>query len=460
MRAVVYTRQSLDRHGDGLAVARQREDAHKLCAERGWQVTETVTDNDVSASNGKPRPGFLRVLAMVDARQVDVVVVWHVDRLVRKLTELEDVIARVERAGVKIATVSGDIDLSTDAGRLVGRILALVARGEVERKSARQRRALLQAAESGKPKRWTHRPFGYHDDKQTPVPTEAAAVAAACEQLLSGGSLRSVTRQWNTAGLTPPQRSTTCWRATTVRTVLLNPRIAGLSTYRGEVVGAGTWPPLVTEQTWRAVHALLTDPGRRVPRGVRTLLGGLARCHCGAHVYGGNNSRGRRIYRCIALPGGGGGHVARLAEPVEDYVSMIVIERLSRPDAADLLIDRDAPDVEALRAETRALRARLEEIAREFADGAIPAGMVRTMTERVQTRLAETDAAMADAGRVSVLGHLVGAEDVRAVWDELDNDRKRAVVDALMTVTLHSPGRGARVFHPATVKITPREQRQ
>ncbi|HZS20654.1 MAG TPA: hypothetical protein VFA63_06675, partial [Pseudonocardiaceae bacterium] len=99
----------------------------------------------------------------------------------------------------------------------------------------------------------------------------------------------------------------------------------------------------------------------------------------------------------------------------------------------------------------------LAEIAREFADDpSMPVTMVRTMTERVQTKLTDVENQIADAGRVSVLGGLIGAEDVRAVWDGLDLDRHRAVIDALMSITLNSPGKGKRVFDPATVLITPK----
>lgn len=40
VKAAVYLRQSLDRTGEGLAVARQREDCLRLCAERGWTPVE------------------------------------------------------------------------------------------------------------------------------------------------------------------------------------------------------------------------------------------------------------------------------------------------------------------------------------------------------------------------------------------------------------------------------------
>ena len=253
------------------------------------------------------------------------------------------------------------------------------------------------------------------------------------------------------------------WLAGTVRQVLLNPRNAALSTYQGEVVGPGRWAAVVPEPTWRAVHALLTDSSRRTLKGGRTLLGGLARCRCGTAAFAGRNSRGTSVYRCLALQradggGGGGGHISRKAEPVEDFVADLVIARLARSDAVDLLRDdtRIGPDVEQLRSEARALRARLEEIAAEFADGSIPASMVRTMTTRTTDRLAAVESLLADAGRVSVLAPLVGAADVREVWDGLDLDRRRSVIDLLMTITLHSPGMGAhaRRFDPDTVEIT------
>lgn len=67
------------------------------------------------------------------------------------MTDLERVIELVETTGVRLVTVSGDISLDTDMGRMVGRIMASVARAEVERKSARQRRAAIQKAQAGKP---------------------------------------------------------------------------------------------------------------------------------------------------------------------------------------------------------------------------------------------------------------------------------------------------------------------
>ena len=74
------------------------------------------------------------------------------------------------------------------------------------------------------------------------------------------------------------------------------------------------------------------------------------------------------------------------------------------------------------------------------------------MRAPLSARLDEIDALMADAGRVDVLGDLVRAEDVSAVWASLSLDRKRAVIDELLTIKLHAVGRGTRTFRAETVE--------
>jgi site-specific DNA recombinase len=155
------------------------------------------------------------------------------------------------------------------------------------------------------------------------------------------------------------------------------------------------------------------------------------------------------MYRCS----GSLGHIGRQAEPVDSFVSAVIVGRLARPDAADLLVDHTRPDVPALRQEATALRSRLDALAVDFADGDLTASQLRTATERLRARLSVVESSLADAGRVSVLGPLVGASDVEAAWGAMDTDRRRAVIDALAVVTLLPPGRGTRTFRPETVGI-------
>src|SRR4029079_15515598 len=139
----------------------------------------------------KPRPQYNKMLAAVQKGEAEVVVAWHVDRLTRKITDPEHLIELAQATGLRIATVTGDLDLSTDAGRLVGRILASVARGEVERKGARQKRAQQQAAQQGRPA-GGRRPFGYASDGMIVNEHEAKHIRSAYAELLQGASLKGI----------------------------------------------------------------------------------------------------------------------------------------------------------------------------------------------------------------------------------------------------------------------------
>jgi DNA invertase Pin-like site-specific DNA recombinase len=461
----IYTRISEDKLADGHGVTNQLNDLAKRAEARGWTVTHRLSDNDIGVTRKDPtaaakyRPGYEETLRLVDAHAVDVVFCWRWDRYIREPLDLEYLIPRFDKAGVRFAEADGIIDLGTDSGRLAARILVAVAKAEQERKAERQKLAYESAAVAGKRPMGTPRPFGYADDHVTAHPVEGLAVEDACAMLLGGGTISGVKREWDKAGLKPVQSKTGTWNRTSIRAILLNPRIAGLSAYKGQIVGQGQWEPLVAEETWRAVRAILEDPTRKPPRGVRTLLGGLALCDCGTVVTGGPSHTGHHVYRCThatrdrAYPGG---HVARQSAPVEDFIQRLVIARMSRDDAADLLtVTEDGPDVGALREESAAIRRNLEEMAADRVTGLINRAQMLAATERANARLGEIGADLERAAREDVLAPLVAADSVAGEWESMDLSSKRAVIKTLMTVTLHSPGRGARrAFDPASVKIT------
>ena len=472
IRCLIYVRISMDKAHDGHGVGNQLAKLEQKARERGWTVVYRLSDNDIGVTRkdptkpGKHRPGYEEAMRLVDARMVDAVLCFKWDRFIREPLDLEYLIPRFDKAGVRFAEVDGNIDLGTDSGRLHARILIAVAKAEQERKAERQKLANEQAAINGQRFLGTPRPFGYLEDHVTAHPFEGPAVAEACAALLGGGSISGIMREWTKLDLKPPQQAqhgTTTWNRTSIRMILRNPRIAGLSAYHGEIVGEGQWEPLVPEETWRAVHGILEDPTRKPPRGVRTLLGGLALCPCGNVVTGMPSHTGHHVYRCTPATRNraySGTHVARQAVPVEEFIEKIVVGRLSRADAADLVaVEETGVDVGALREEAAAIRRNLEEMAADRALGLITRPQMLAATERANIRLDEIGAELDHAARENVLAPLVAAENAAAVWADLDISRQRAVIKTLMSVTLHSPGRGARrPFDPATVKVAWRQQ--
>lgn len=442
-------------------MTRQKEDCLKRAKERGWDVAEVLVDNDISASGKRKRPGFEAMLQAVESGGVQVVVAWDLTRLQRNRRDEVRLYELCQRKGAQLSLVNGaDLDFSTAAGRYVADSLGSVARLEIEMKSDRQQRAQIQAAEQGR-RVGGRRPFGYEADGMTVRPDEAAAVAAAYDSVLFGVSLREVARSWNSQGFTTGQArwkpghegEPSLWRPDSVRAVLRNPRNIAKRVHKGQIVADAQWPAIVTEERFEAVASMLKNRARTAQPSGRQLLSGLALCGvCGATVHAGGAPRpGVRNYRCSASTG----HFSRRAEPVEGYIESLIVGVLSRPDAVRLLEDDTRPDSKALRTEAMGIRERLDALAVDFAEDTITASQMRAGTARLRTRLGEIDAALADAGRVDVLGPLIGSGKVQDVWDSLTTSRKRAVLETLMTVVIFPPGRGVRNFDPASVYFIP-----
>jgi DNA invertase Pin-like site-specific DNA recombinase len=461
MRAAIYLRQSQDREGNSLGIDRQREECEKLVSARRWTIVEEFVDNDVSATSRKPRPEFNRMMKRVEAGQIDVIVSRHMDRLLRRLSELESVLERCAKTNTILVTAADSVDTSTDGGRLIARILSSVAQGEVERKSARQKSAVIQAAKQG---RWVggRRAFGYEPDGMTVREDEAALIRQGYRDILAGESLSEVARRWTAAGFPTPQGRAD-WMRNSVKDVLTNPRNCALRRHRVQedrnqsranpelgIVGPAQWPAIVDEQTWRATARLLCNPSRRrPPHNGRGLLTGIALCGvCGETVHrGGATHRGVQGYRCRS-----GRHVSRKSVPIDTYITEIVLARLSRPDAVRLWAARK--DVADLVAEADVLRHRLADLAEDYL--VMTREQFRVANDAVTVRLAEVESQIAAGSGDSSLAQVAAAVDKRQAWDELTMAQRRNIIDTLMVVKIHLVGAGVRTFKPESVEVIPR----
>ena len=133
---------------------------------------------------------------------------------------------------------------------------------------------------------------------------ETANLRRAAAAILKGSTLRAEARR---LGLTK----------TGLRRALTAPRTAGLRQHREETYAA-TWKPILDEQAWLALRALLdgnAGPGTTSRRYL--LTGGLAVCGlCGANLVARPKADGRRCYVC-ATDQGGCGKIRQLAAPLE-----------------------------------------------------------------------------------------------------------------------------------------------
>lgn len=301
-------------------------------------------------------------------------------------------------------------------------------------------------------------PYGWTMTTDGPaiVPGDATEIRKAVNTIISGGSIGSIVKDLNSRNV--PTRRGQKWTSTSVRNLVMRPTNAGLSAYRGEIVGASVFPAIITEDQWRTATAIVKDPARRsaFDSKVKHLLAGMLKCGtCGTPMKtssrAGGNGAMKFYYKC---PATGNGHAFQTAQPVEELVSEVAVRRLELPGFRESIhVPGDRDNLAKLQGEAVVLRGRLDEAANSFADGTITAKQLETITARVRSQLDTITAAMADMGRGSALPD-ANVTDLREWWAGAGIERQRAVIDDLMTVYVDPIRKSApRVFDPERIRI-------
>ncbi|WP_406044856.1 recombinase family protein [Micromonospora sp. NBC_00898] len=448
VRASIYVRISKDLTGEELGVARQEEKCRELCARLGFEVGEVFSDNDVSATKGKVRPGFEALLAS----QPETVVCWHTDRLVRVTKDLERVIA----LSVNVHAVrAGHLDLSTPAGRAVARTVTAWATYEGEQKAERQALANLQAAKAGKPYTAGIRPFGYGEDHVAFVPAEAEAIREGASMILAGGSLSSVARKWTEAGLLSPRSiaaGAKAWTLRGVKKVLTSPRYIGQRTYRGEVMGDAEWPAILDDATHYAVVSILSSPDRfsggpRTGRTATTLLAGIAVCGVCGETVSGRGYRGTKVYGCRQT------HTRTPRDIADERAEKATLARMVWPDFLPTVLAMHAEggdaDTAHLQAEMKSLRERLDGLALAYAEGAISLSQMTAGSEALRVKLEEVESKLSGVTGLPPLDPVSGIAGLIEGWAHTRLPVKRSWVAFCTIVTLRpANGKHARNMTP------------
>ena len=453
VRAAIYARISSDRDGSQLGVGRQVEDCERLVARQGWQVEERYVDDDVSAYSGKPRPAYRRMLDDLRGGFLDAVVVWDLDRLHRQPRELEEFFDLCKAANVsKLASVSGDVDLSTHDGQFLARILGAVAAKESDDKSRRIRRKKEADAQAGKVAGGGSRPYGYEDDKLKVRESEAIVIRDCAARFLAGEALRSICTGLNERGV--PTSTGGEWQAQTLRRVLLSARISGQREHKGEIVATAEWPAIISPAETTRIRAVLTDPDRRTNKVARRyLLTGSLRCGlCGETLVARPKQGGVRAYQCVKGPGFSGcGRMSVKADPLEQLIVDAVLIRLDSPELAAAMSGEPGNlDAERWQAEVDQSRQQLEELAAMY--GRREIGLTEWQAARTPIERRVTDAKKR-LGRLTrntaLAGQIGNSSELRERWASLPLSRQRAIVEAVIDRIVVAPGRrGYNRFDP------------
>ena len=317
VRCAIYTRKSteegLDQDFNSLDAQREAAEAYiHSQAHAGWTCLPQRYDDGGYTGSNLDRPGLQRLLADIEAGQLDCVVTHRVDRLSRSLLDFAKLMEAFERHHVSFVSVTQQFNTATSMGRLVLNVLLSFAQFERELIAERTRDKMAAARRKGK---WSGGlpVLGYDVEARTKKlvvnEAEAARVRAifalylelrgllqVVEELVRRGwcNKQSLTRQGRVRGGRPFTKGS-------LHQLLTNVSYIGQVRYKNEV-HPGEQPAIVDPATWQEVQAHLAHNGQARAVALRSrsraLLQGLLRCRpCGCAMTPAHVTRGNKRYR-------------------------------------------------------------------------------------------------------------------------------------------------------------------
>ena len=212
MKAVAYVRVSTDKQADrGVSREAQSERIRAMAMVHNAELVEVIVDGRESAKSLQ-RPGMEQLLALLEARKVQAIIIAKLDRLTRSVSDLCDLLERFERRRVALISVAESLDTDSAAGRLVLNIMTAVSQWEREAIGKRTRDAMNHKRSNGK--RVGNIRFGYHlcaDGKHIETDSAEQAILSEIRQLRhTGQTLRGIAAALNHRGLRTRRGS--AWR--------------------------------------------------------------------------------------------------------------------------------------------------------------------------------------------------------------------------------------------------------
>ncbi|RXF72851.1 recombinase family protein [Hansschlegelia zhihuaiae] len=244
LRCAVYTRKSseegLEQEFNSLNAQREACEAY-VASQRheGWMLSPVLYDDGGFSGGSMERPALQRLLADIAAGQIDVVVVYKVDRLTRALSDFARIVELFDRHRVSFVSVTQAFNTTTSMGRLTLNVLLSFAQFEREVTGERIRDKIAASKKKGM---WMggQPPLGYdvRDRKLVVNEAEASTVRSIFGRYVELGSVRELKAELDAAGVISKLRTAADGSAYGGRPLSRGALYLMLSNriYRGEIV--------------------------------------------------------------------------------------------------------------------------------------------------------------------------------------------------------------------------------
>ncbi len=300
-----------------------------------WVVAEKLVEGEKdgkrhgkSGKNAK-RPAYQKLLALAEARMIDVVVATRLDRISRNVADFLGLVATLERHQVKLVSLRENIDLTTPAGRLITIVLMALGQYEREMTSSRVSDKVAWRAEKGLPIGPPGIGYKMKDKLYAADEPYASHVRAAEALYLERESVDRIVPEFRKRGYRTP--SGKFYTKQVLCRMLRSPSYAAKIEHKGKLHDA-QWKPIRSWENHQRIQQMMDKNDRRKRSEKRQsrdyvyLLQGLLRCGLCGHKMSPRPGRGRSgeyypYYFCGQAEKSVGGECPRV------YVPAVMLDR-------------------------------------------------------------------------------------------------------------------------------------
>lgn len=309
-RIAIYCRVStIEQAEEGYSIDEQKRLLIEWCRKMDYIVTKCYSDRGISGKAINNRPALKELLKDAENKEFDMVLVWKINRISRKLTHVLEIAETLEMNNIAFKSYSEEFDNSTPSGKMQFQMMALV--GEFERGTIAQNVKMGMCAKAKAGEWCGGQVLGYdlvpvekqQGAKRTKTvltinEKEAEAVRLIFNEYANGKGYKAITNQLNKLGYKTKKGNN--FSVGSIRDILTNPVYIGKVRYNvrqnwsekrrrninaNPIITDGVHKAIIDEKLWDKVQAILeSKKGKpsRIYDGEYPLTGILRCPKCGA----------------------------------------------------------------------------------------------------------------------------------------------------------------------------------
>ncbi|NUJ19330.1 recombinase family protein [Bacillus glycinifermentans] len=380
MRAAIYVRVSTEEQArEGYSISAQIQRLEDFARSQDWVIFDHYIDDGYSAKNLN-RPDMNRMIKDIKDHRFDVVLVYRLDRMVRSVTNLHELLELFDENNVKFKSATEMFDTTSAMGRFFITLVAAMAQWERENLAERVYMGMRRMVEENK-RPGASPPFGYDlvDGELVINEEEAKWVKKIFKGFLYKGRT-AIAAMLNDAGVKTKKGN--YWNDSVVTFIVNNPVYCGLIRWNHRKVSGrktnedilveGNHPPIISRELFEKVKLVQSERAGRGYKGNSEYpFSGVLRCsRCGKVLIGAKRKRKKgynRFYRCV---GRTQFKICDLPMVSEEVLEDVFLNHLPAP-KQPVILQQTSDDIQSLEKEMIKINKKIERIKELYLEGEI-----------------------------------------------------------------------------------------